>query len=520
MHAYEGLRGGLLANSEVAEGAAALTVGGRTVSYGDLRQRAEAWACTLDGATDSGARVTAVFAQRSEAAYTAVAAALLRGHAYCPLHPRFPIARTAAMLKRSGATSLIVGAEATGGLEQVLDTIGRPMVVLLPDSADVTQLRRRTPGHTFLGAHDIAASGAWCRGAVQPGDVAYLLFTSGSTGVPKGVMVAHRNVQHFLATIQQRYSFAASDRFSQTFDLTFDLSVFDIFAAWNAGARLCVPSDEQTVTPGPYIQAAELTVWFSVPSAAAMMRRFRQLRPDQYPTLRWSLFCGEGLPVDVADAWAKAASSSVVENLYGPTELTIACTAHRFRADERALAEQGLVPIGHPLPGLDAKVVDQRLRPVAPGEVGELLVAGPQVTLGYLDDRERTSERFVRLNGIPSTYYRTGDRVRAATPERPLMFLGRQDNQVKVRGYRIELGEIEAALRACRGVAQAAAVVCNHGQELLGVVTGEAIDIQAIGHQLGETLPFYMRPNVLAVKEMPLNANGKIDRQALSKQFE
>ena len=149
-------------------------------------------------------------------------------------------------------------------------------------------------------------------------DFAYLLFTSGSTGRPKGVGVTHANATAFLHAVGERYDFGPDDRFSQTFDMTFDLSVFDMFVAWSAGGCLCVPTQRQLIKPGRFIEDHELTVWFSVPSTGVFMRRLGELKEGRYPSLRWSLFCGEPLPVAVADAWARAAPASTVENLYGP----------------------------------------------------------------------------------------------------------------------------------------------------------------------------------------------------------
>ena len=185
----------------------------------------------------------------------------------------------------------------------------------------------------------------------------------------------------------RRYEITEHDRFSQTFDMTFDLSVFDLFVAWSRGACVCVMPSESFLKPAGWIAESELTVWFSVPSLALHMKRFGMLKPDRFPTLRWSLFCGEALPVEAAEAWAAAAPASVVENLYGPTELTIACTLYRWSAKTSPPeCSAGLVPIGHPYPGMEALVVDESMQEVVPGGEGELLVAGPQVTPGYWSD--------------------------------------------------------------------------------------------------------------------------------------
>jgi non-ribosomal peptide synthetase component F len=250
--------------------------------------------------------------------------------------------------------------------------------------------------------------------------------------------VTHRNVVHFVRTAVERYQIEASDRFSQTFDLTFDLSAFDMFVAWERGACVCCPSRKALLNPAQFIRDSRLTVWFSVPSIALMMKQLGALKPAVFPCLRWSLFCGEPLPADLAAAWAAAAPQSTLENLYGPTEVTIACTAYRWQGSQSASeCEHNIVPIGYPLPGMRTMVADYEQREVRPGQEGELLLAGPQVSLGYWRDPEKTAERFVVPPGRESAYYRTGDRVCQPIPDGPLQFRGRLDDQIKVQGYRV-----------------------------------------------------------------------------------
>jgi len=225
----------------------------------------------------------------------------------------------------------------------------------LPDEADVRSLAERWPLHTMIGSGNMGQSDSVELPSASADSIAYLLFTSGSTGTPKGVMVTHRNVTPFVNAMVDRYEITEEDRFSQTFDLTFDLSVFDMFVAWERAACVCCPSAKTLIKPGKFIKDARLTVWFSVPSTGVFMKRLGELKPDSYPNLRWSLFCGEPLPVDVARAWARAAPHSTLENLYGPTEVTVACTAYRWDAHvSPGASKRGIVPIGEPLPDMTA----------------------------------------------------------------------------------------------------------------------------------------------------------------------
>lgn len=519
------LHGGFLRSSLVGPERPALEVDGATLSYGQLRERATAIAATLQARTPpGGSPLTAVFAHRSTTAFAGTLAALLAGHGYVPLNRRFPSARTQQMLQAADCRALVVDSRSESQLNSILDGIGVSLLVIVPDRADVRDLSARWPTHTILGSGHMESASAWAPTAppVSRSDsIAYLLFTSGSTGTPKGVMVTHRNVSHFVATVVDRYGVTAEDRFSQMFDATFDLSVFDMFAAWSRGACVCCPSEHALLNPDKFIRESKLTIWFSVPSVAVFMKRFGVLKPGRYPSLRWSLFCGEPLPVDVARAWAHAAPQSILENMYGPTEVTVACSTYRWDAQHSpAESTDGIVPIGFPLPGMEALVVDETLHEVAPGFVGELLMSGPQVTSGYWRNDEATARSYVRPAGRNTVFYRTGDRVRRPLGEGPLTFIGRTDDQVKVLGYRVELGEVEAKLREEPGIASAAAVAwpltSTGAGGVVAFVTGADIDSSVVRTNLQARLPSYAVPRAIHVlTELPRNVNGKVDRHAL-----
>jgi amino acid adenylation domain-containing protein len=504
-----------------------LWVDGAEVSYAELRERAAALAATLARrAPASDPPATAVLARRSVTAYAGILGALLRGHAFVPLNPAFPVARTRVMLERSEAGSLVVDAACESQLEELLGNLARRLVILLPDTEGVGTLRERWPQHEFVTEGELEAASEFSPASIEPDAVAYLLFTSGSTGTPKGVAVAHRNVSHFLDAVRSRYRITEHDRLSQLFDLTFDLSVFDMFLAWGSGACVCSPSEKARLVPSSFVGDARLSVWFSVPSTGVLLRRLGKLRPDAYPGLRLALFCGEALPLELAQAWAAAAPNAAIENLYGPTEVTIACTAYRFDA-ARSPAEchGGLVPIGDPLPGMRALVTDESMQEVAPGEAGELLMGGPQVTPGYWRDGERTAAAFVVPPGQSERFYRTGDRVRRPVGDAPLVYLGRLDNQVKIQGYRVELEEVEAILREAAGVETAVAVpwplTASGADGIVAFLAGDAPDLEPLRERLRERLPAYMLPRAIhRIAEFPLSAHGKVDRKALRRRLE
>lgn len=521
------IRTGFLRSSERFADLPALRIGDVVVSYAQLRARAAALAATLLRRVPSDdPPLTAVFGQRSVTAYASVLGALFRGHGYVPLNPAFPAERTRAMLERAGCGAIIVDAGAEALLDSVLEGVERRLVLILPERSEAEELAKRWPQHDVVTGADLEPASAWKPGPVDPNAIAYLLFTSGSTGIPKGVMVAHRNVLHFIDVMAERYAVTEHDRLSQLFDLTFDLSAFDMFLAWERGACVCAPTPKQKMVPSSYVADAGLTIWFSVPSTAVLLQRLGKLKPDLYPGLRLALFCGEALPVDVMEAFRNAAPNAVLENIYGPTEVTIACTAYRWdptRSPDES--ELGLVPIGDAYPGMQAIVADASLQEVADGESGELLMSGPQVALGYWKDPDKTAGVFVVPPGRDAVFYRTGDRVRRAHSGAPLVYLGRIDNQIKIQGYRVELEEVESALRDASGAGVAIAVGWppNPGgaDGIVAFLGADSADCDAIRNRLKERLPPYMVPrDIRLVTEFPLNANGKVDRKALRRRLE
>jgi non-ribosomal peptide synthetase component F len=341
------------------------------------------------------------------------------------------------------------------------------------------------------------------------------------------VGVSHANVLHYLDVMGAQYPLTPEDRCSQTFDQTFDLAVHDLFMTWDAGACLYAMQPIELVAPVRFINKHRLTAWFSVPSVPALAVKANMLQPGNMPSLRYSFFCGEPLPNATARAWQEAAAGSAVDNLYGPTELTIACFAYRWDpAESPGDSVNDIVAIGRPLPGLGALVVDDALRPVADGEVGELLVCGPQATPGYWRDEQKTAERFVTLpvsDARAKRFYRTGDRV-VRRPSGNYAYIGRVDHQIKVLGFRVELAEIEAAMMRHEGVVQAVAVGWpvedGRATGIVGFVMGQVASPGELRQGLTRTLPDYMVPSrVLVVDEFPVNANGKVDRKQLAAQL-
>lgn len=503
----------------------ALWVDGCTIGYGELDDTARQISGAIGGARgNKGGGQCALFVDRSRMAYASVLGALRAGSAYVPLNPRFPRDRVLEMLVMSEADVVIVDERCLAAAQTVLASCSYPLIVIMPELMSPPDWAVGLRQHRFLCRPDVERA-ASPRTHTSPGpeDGAYLLFTSGSTGRPKGVLISHANAMAYVQSVRERYRPCPEDRFTQLFDFSFDLSVHDMFLCWSAGACLyCVPQNARS-TPRDFVRRHQLTFWFSVPSTAAFMSRMHVLNPGDFPTLRWSLFCGEALPMTLAREWQKAAPNSIVENLYGPTEATIAFTAYRMPRDGEAVTDDlDFTPIGWPLPGQTVVVLRPDGQPVRDGEVGELCLGGSQVAKGYWRSPDKTAEKFAPPRWVRAreSWYRTGD-LAVNSPRFGLLFTGRIDRQVKIRGHRVELQEIEAVIRSVAGTDAVGVVpwpVLEGGlaRGAVGFMSGRQATIPEIIDCCRKKLPEYMVPTKLHdLAEWPLNANGKTDYAAL-----
>ena len=489
----------------------ALIIDGESWSYAELVAAAHLIASRFPAVGhDEHQPVTAVMAQRHISSYAGILAARLSGHAYVPLNVNHPARRNATILRNSGAERIVCGELAAASLQEILDAASLPA-----DSGAIIDCGDRKADYSAAVRGDAGICGGTREQSIW--DLAYVLFTSGSTGDPKGVPIRNNELESYLCAVGPIVDVQPDDRFSQTFDLTFDLSVHDLFVCWENGATLIVPSEKELRMPSGYIREHAITCWFSVPSLAYQVRLQEDLVRDAFPSLRLSLFCGEALPTLVATEWAAAAPNSRVENWYGPTEATIACS--RYVLSDEAIGYD-TVPIGKAFPYMELLVLDGQLAPCPQGTPGELFLSGAQVASGYLNDDQKTAASFLTLPAGDKLAYRTGDRA-VLGDDGNVRFLGRVDNQVKVRGYRIELGEIEAALRSASGGMNSVALAWPGDAEIatsiVAALETDTADISAIQQQLGAALPDYMAPSMIfCVAEFPKNASGKVDRRGLS----
>ena len=465
--------------------ATALICGDLRLTYAELLARADRLAARLQTqGVRRGDRVGLLLPRGADMGIAALAV-LRAGGAYVPLDPAHPPARLAYMITNSGTSLLLTAAETTGVA-----------------GIDVPELR--------VDQDTEPAPPALTPVECAPDDLAYVLYTSGSTGVPKGVAVEHRALLNLAVNVRPVFPVTESDRVLQFVSFGFDVAVSDLFFPWVAGAELHIAQEDERL--GEALQArlrdSRITYVFLPPSAAMTLPR----APGALPDLRTLAVGGEACPAELVERLGEEGRRIV--NAYGPSEATVYSTTADLRPGEP-------VVIGHAVPGTRAHVLDRRLRPVPVGVTGELYVAGASLARGYIGRPGMTSERFVAdPYGPPgSRMYRTGDLCRIDA-RGVLHYLGRSDSQVKLRGYRIELGEIEAVLAGHPGVTVAAAAVRGEGadQRLVAYVVGQdpAPSDEALRSLLAGRLPGYMVPEVFVrLPELPLNRSGKIDRSRL-----
>ncbi|GAA4526109.1 AMP-binding protein [Amycolatopsis samaneae] len=481
---------------------AALRVGARRLTYEELHQKALVCAGSLLDGTPEPPKAVGVLMEKGVDAYVGILAALYTGAAVVPLHPGFPADRTAMMIEAAGVSALLADDRGLAGLAGAKPDL--PVLALGSACLDSRHHIPLSPRAGLAEPRPVAGT-----------DPAYLLFTSGSTGRPKGVPIRHGSTRHYFELLDKRYDFHEEDIFSQTFDLNFDCGIFDLFCAWGAGASVHpVPPHAYRDLPA-FVAERAMTVWFSTPSAISLVRRTGRLAPSVMPTLRWSLFAGEALRARDAAQWQESAPRATVENIYGPTELTVTVTRHSWSPETSpGLCVNGLAPIGtvheghdHVLLGPDGE---------ESGAEGELCVTGPQLMTGYLDPADNRG-RFLRRDG--RDWYRTGDRVRRLG-NGELVYLGRLDAQVQIHGWRVEPAEVEHAVRGCAGVDDAVVVArtTDEGVELIAYHTGRFVSPVLLAGQLRDVLPDGMMPKRFEhLREFPLNSNRKIDRAALAR---
>jgi D-alanine--poly(phosphoribitol) ligase subunit 1 len=499
----------------------ALFVEEKTYSYGELLRYVQPVAAWLRKEGNGRLERIGILASRTLETYRGILAAGWVGAAYVPLSTKLPEDRLVQILERVDLDAIVIDAN---GLPLLTDRVLRacPRLLLAPGEAHSTE-RTDAAGRVLR----IAAQDALP--AYDPADqpetvgseaLAYIEFTSGTTGIPKGVMISTGALAHYVSVMRSRYTLCKEDRTAASAEITFDISVSDMFLSWASGAELMVIPGTQIMAPFAFLRKMRPTVWFSVPSSIAFMHRLKMLTPGSLDSLRVSFFSGETLPAASAHIWQQAAPQGILDNLYGPTEATVVCLGRRYTGEGSLTPGRGVVSVGIPFAGMKAAILDSNLQEMPRGEHGEIALSGPQLSSGYFRDAEQTDIRYKMIRG--ERWYLTGD-LGYQDAQGNFHHLGRLDNQIKIRGLRVELEEIDTHLREICGTDSVATIawLMENGvaKDIVAFIAGGRLsDESAVMAQLAKRLAPYMMPGEIHFLDaLPLSPNGKVNRKDLSR---
>jgi amino acid adenylation domain-containing protein len=497
----------------------AVVDGPESISYRELEEASARLAGELAARGAGPGNRVGLYLDKSLHAIVALWGVLRAGAAYVPLDIASPVKRVARIVENGELSGILATPKRWSTLAPAL---GFP-----PGFVGVARAAQRPVEIGF----DFESDGSSVQGAQRrtaaeerdPSRAAYILYTSGSTGQPKGVVLSHRAALSFVDWAAETTDLAPTDVLSSHAPLHFDLSVFDLFAGCRAGASVALVPPGLNVFPrnlADWIAAQGITVWYSVPSLLARLALSGALERHDWSQLRQIIFAGEVFPVAHLRRLREQIPGARYWNWYGPTETNV-CTA--YAVDALPAEQTSPVPIGTACANSKLLVVDDAGSVCAPGEAGELYVSGPSLMSGYQAMPEATAHALVaRGEGSDSgPWYRTGDLV-CEDAGGLLHLLGRRDGMIKSRGYRIELGEIESVLHQHPAVAEAAAIALpdeesGHVIRAAAVArTGEALDAGKLRAFCAERLPAYMIPLSIAVRgSLPRGSTGKVDRLQL-----
>jgi len=493
----------------------------RALTYRELDERSNQLAHLLrQRGLKKGDRV-GIFFPKCVESLVCMFGVLKAGGVYVPLDPQAPAERVGYIIENCGIRVLLTNKERRTGLGT--DIVNKVDYCVMTDDSGSNGSGNKVVPWVMLSEYPAS----WVPDiTLTESDLAYILYTSGSTGRPKGVMLSHQNALTFVEWCAEKFKIRSEDRLSNHAPLHFDLSVFDVYNAIEAGATVYLVTEDMALFPttlANFIETQQITVWYSVPSALMLLLLHANLKAERASHLRTILFAGEVFPMKYLQQLAELFPRVDLYNLYGPTETNV-CTY--YRVERERLSGMDKLPIGIACENTEVFAVnDQDQLVTRPEEVGELYVRGPAVTYGYWADPEKTKKMVVPNRFQPNfneNMYRTGDLVSMAE-DGNYYFLGRRDSQIKSRGYRIELGEIESALLSHPGVREAAAVaipddlIGNRIKAVVAAHEAQSLKIAELQQFCATRIPKYMIPELIEFCDsLPKTSTGKIDRVRLA----
>ena len=461
-------------------------------------------------------------------AIIAACGVLKTGATYVPIDPASPARRVSYIVEKCEIKTLVTSQDKLSKLEKAFpETVPFTYIVLMDETETIPSVLKPAQLMTRRSVSDELGKSAPQVNIIDT-DIAYILFTSGSTGNPKGVMLSHQNSLTFVNSTCSFFDIQKEDRFSNIAPLHFDMSIFDIFVAFKAGACVIVIPEAVAMFPAKlaeYIAEKRISVWNSVPSALSLLATYNNLDSCDLSSLRLILFAGELFPLKYLRRLQDALPGARFCNMYGQTE---ANSSTYYWVDRLSLEEKSVLPIGKSLPNFEVFALDEKGALIdEPGKEGELYVRASTVALGYWGEPEKTENAFVRNPLRPELrerVYKTGDLVHLDF-DGNYVFSGRKDHMIKSRGYRIEIGEIETVLCSHPEIRKAVVIPIPDeliGNRLLAVVEPLAMDKLTRDDVLKfcmAQLPKYMVPETVQFREcLPMTSSGKVDRKKLSEQ--
>lgn len=496
---------------ENSKGIALRMAKGKSVSFLELEKESNRIALFLRNKGIATGQVLGILNNKTYTAYATMLACLKEGIIYTNLDPKSPVERFKKMLDLCQPQAVFYSSMDNHSL--INEVPQGTWVPIDYSDLDFKKQIQELAWEEWLGDTTVTSN--------HP---AYIMFTSGSTGFPKGVLISHGSIINFIHWSRETFAIGNKDALTNLNPMHFDNSVFDFYASLFNGAALIPAGEDLTLNPRKLLDelnALKPTLWFSVPSLLGYALNMRAVKATDLPTLRAVVFGGEGFPKNkLRELWEKWGNRMDFVNVYGPTEGTCICSSYVVL--EQDLEKDDLLPLGPIAPNFSAYILDENNCRMDEDGTGELCIAGPNLALGYFNNPIKTAEVFVQNPFVKShadRIYKTGDLVSFDKKLKVFIFKGRKDNQIKRMGYRIELEEIENAFNSLDFIKETAVIYADNDKykaKIIACIKSDETDELALKAALSKHLPQYMMPDlILFYESLPKNQNGKIDRLAI-----